>query len=484
MPLVPSTGTHAPAPLPGPDPGRGPMPDPGEVVQDASLSAAAPASPIPIWNGRFTAPHAERLLWRAGFGPRQGQAAAMVKLGLAGAVQSLTRVSGPAPLDGPEPLDQEGRPLRPARGYDHDHAYWLDRMVRSRHQLVERHGADLPRLVRDLQRRGRLDAAHARADQRVPRQRPRQLQRPGARVTQDPAMLVFLDRRHNRKGAINENYARELMELFTLGADRGAYTETDVRELARALTRLATTTGATSSAPHNFRWDGRPLGRRATRPCSGRPGASTWEDAVRMVVEHPMHPSFFVAQAVVATSSRGPPDADEARRRSSALRRVRPPDPADARGDPVLAAALHGPAMVKPPVVFVAGLLRAHGQARSRSPCSGTAHRAAGQRLFYPPDVSGWDDDALARHEHDARPLGPRRRGARRPHHPIDDWATYPAETPPMAVDRARAFWSDPPLSARDLAALIAWAGALPAAQRRRAGPLRPAPERPAPSRS
>ena len=48
-------------------------------------------------------------------------------------------------------------------------------------------------------------------------------------------MLIWLSGLDNRKGAINENYGRELMELFTLGADRGAYTETDVREIARAL---------------------------------------------------------------------------------------------------------------------------------------------------------------------------------------------------------------------------------------------------------
>jgi uncharacterized protein (DUF1800 family) len=55
-------------------------------------------------------------------------------------------------------------------------------------------------------------------------------------VTKDPAMLIWLNGNQNLKGRPNENYARELMELFTLGADRGAYTETDVREQARALT--------------------------------------------------------------------------------------------------------------------------------------------------------------------------------------------------------------------------------------------------------
>ena len=51
-----------------------------------------------------------------------------------------------------------------------------------------------------------------------------------------PAMLVFLDGINSDKNEPNENYAREMMELFSLGADRGAYTEDDVREMARALT--------------------------------------------------------------------------------------------------------------------------------------------------------------------------------------------------------------------------------------------------------
>ena len=58
-------------------------------------------------------------------------------------------------------------------------------------------------------------------------------------VTVDPAMLQWLNGNENRREAPNENYARELMELFTLGADRSpilAYSEFDIREAARALT--------------------------------------------------------------------------------------------------------------------------------------------------------------------------------------------------------------------------------------------------------
>src|SRR6201999_1451560 len=58
-------------------------------------------------------------------------------------------------------------------------------------------------------------------------------------MTLDPALAKFLSLTTSRAGAPNENYARELMELFTLGS---GYTEVDVREAARALTGLRGTT--------------------------------------------------------------------------------------------------------------------------------------------------------------------------------------------------------------------------------------------------
>ena len=53
-------------------------------------------------------------------------------------------------------------------------------------------------------------------------------------IAQDPAMLVFLDAGVNTKDSLNENFAREIMELFTMGV--GEYSEEDVREAARAFT--------------------------------------------------------------------------------------------------------------------------------------------------------------------------------------------------------------------------------------------------------
>ena len=62
----------------------------------------------------------------------------------------------------------------------------------------------------------------------------------------DPAMLVWLDGGGNTVGRPNENLAREFMELFTLGI--GAYSETDVREAARALTGWRVDAAAAGSA--------------------------------------------------------------------------------------------------------------------------------------------------------------------------------------------------------------------------------------------
>ena len=106
----------------------------------------------PVYRGRFGKPQAERLLWRAGFGPRPGEAERLAKLGLDGAVQSLTR-PGRERLTGPRPHDDRRRTLAPYDAWGHDQLWWLDRMVRTTQPLRRADDADLARLVRDLERR-------------------------------------------------------------------------------------------------------------------------------------------------------------------------------------------------------------------------------------------------------------------------------------------------------------------------------------------
>jgi hypothetical protein len=100
--------------------------------------AALSRSPIAVHHRRFPEADATRLLWRAGFGPRPGEARRLAKLGLDAAVRSLTRPHGPARLVGRGPHGEHGQPLDPINVWGDAHNWWLDRMVRSTHQLTER----------------------------------------------------------------------------------------------------------------------------------------------------------------------------------------------------------------------------------------------------------------------------------------------------------------------------------------------------------
>jgi uncharacterized protein (DUF1800 family) len=112
--------------------------------------------------------------------------------------------------------------------------WWLDRMLRSGHPLQEKmtlfwhgHFATGEEKVRDYRKlKLQLDTLRTGALGSF-----RHLL---TAVAKDPAMLVFLDATYNVKGAPNENFGREVMELFTMGV--GNYTEDDIREAARAFT--------------------------------------------------------------------------------------------------------------------------------------------------------------------------------------------------------------------------------------------------------
>jgi hypothetical protein len=443
----PPSGTHPAAPAPATPPTPGPA---------APVPPAPPAppttvikSPIAVYTGPFGTAQAERLLWRAGFGPRPGQAAQVAALGLEGAVLSLTRPTGTAPMDGPAPND-DGDPLAPYDRYGHDLLFWLDRMVRSRHQLVERLALvfhdwfatsndavgsnklmlDQTNLFRTYGLRSFRSMVHA--------------------ITQNPAMILFLDLASNRKGEINENYARELMELFTLGADRGAYTEEDVRELARSLSGWDYDWSAEGGVT-NFHWDEQDLWDPGYKTVFGKTGRWTWEDAARMVVEHDKHPSFFVAK-LWSYFIPAPPDADTAAKLEALYKgsgyEIRP----------VLEAILcspqlyEGPRMVKPPIVFIAGMLRARRRGITTNNWDWISV-GAGQRPYYPPDVSGWDEKrwldtntTLGRWEAVYVALEGDTAD------PGSD--SYPAETPEKAVANALAFWAGPGVSSQCVTAL------------------------------
>jgi uncharacterized protein (DUF1800 family) len=339
----------------------------------------------PRYTGAFGQAQAERLLWRAGFGPRRGETARLAKLGLDAAVDSLLR---PAPerLEGAPPRDDKGRPIAPADAWGHDHLWWLDRMVRTSRPLVERMtlvwhdwfatsnaGVGSQKLM--LQQ-NQLFRRHALGS----------FQRLLIDVTKDPAMLLWLSGAENTVRSPNENYARELMELFTLGEGRG-YSERDVREQARALTGWRYTWRRGAGAT-DFRLD-RSRHDPGVKVIFGRRGTFDWRDACNLCLQHRAHPRFLVEKL---WSYFVPTPLDEGTRLD--LERLYR---ADFQVLPVLGAILRhpafyeGPRMVKPPIVYLAGLLRGLGRPVDTQSWVwlGTM---AGQRLFYPPDVAGWDD--------------------------------------------------------------------------------------------
>lgn len=103
-------------------------------------------------------------------------------------------------------------------------------------------------------------------------------------MSKDAAMLVWLDSNSNIKGKANENYARELMELFSLGV--GNYTETDIREAARAFTGWHTEEGE-----YTFEKGQHDDGEKTI---FGKKGKWNGDDVVKLCVERPACALFFV----------------------------------------------------------------------------------------------------------------------------------------------------------------------------------------------
>jgi hypothetical protein len=346
---------------------------------------ALPASPIATLRGGFSAAHATRLLWRAGFGPRPGDVERLQALGLDGAVASLTRPSGPPRLIGRPPHGEGGRPLDPAGVWGEDHCWWLDRMVRCDHPLQERmtliwhswfatsiEGATQELLLRQnaMMRPRWLGSFH---DLLV-------------HVTCDPAMLLWLNGAQNNRYSPNENYGREMMELFTLGQGRG-YDQRDVHGQARALTGW-TNEWSEARGPYDFRYKAA-LHDDGVKTILGHRGRFGWRDACRLCVEHAAHPSFMVAKLWGYFIAEPIPEVD-----SRALQRVYLDSGYATR--PLVEAILRHPLfyegarMVLAPVVFCAGMLRALGQTVQTDAWAWIG-QLTGQKLFEPPNVAGWD---------------------------------------------------------------------------------------------
>jgi uncharacterized protein (DUF1800 family) len=224
-------------------------------------------------------------------------------------------------------------------------------------------------------------------------------------ITMDPAMMVYLDMSGSVRRAPNENYARELMELFALG--EGNYTEEDVREAARAFTGW--------QVPRN-RIDNNsfallePVFRaqqfdNGSKTFLGRSGNLRPEDVIDIITEQPASAeyitrrlfSFFVYPDPAAADIR--PFVDVY---TSSGRRIGDVVEAILRSDVFYTPKAYR-AQVKSPIEYTAGALKALGLQSSIStivtqgqpqPRGANLVADMGQLPFEPPNVSGWPGGA------------------------------------------------------------------------------------------
>jgi uncharacterized protein (DUF1800 family) len=346
----------------------------------------------PAWAWRRYRPSAEmpwdarrvgHLYRRATFGATYTQLQEGVKAGPEAVLEHLFK-GGPGLADFDSQMEALGRTIAQANSGSQLRGWWVARMLYSPYPLQEKltlfwhnHFATSYAKVQSarymlgqyaLMRRHALGSFAGLLQE----------------MSRDPAMMVWLDTRDSKKGNPNENYARELMELFSLG--RGHYTEKDIREAARAFTgwEIKDDAAAFNKDQHD---DGE-------KKVLGRTGKFKGEDIVRICLDQPACGPFIVGKLyrfLVSETASPPPEliAPLARQfRESgwdfgALVRT------------VLSSNLFFSshayrARVKSPVDFALGIV--HGlEGRVGALALSQALEELGQGVFYPPSVKGWD---------------------------------------------------------------------------------------------
>jgi uncharacterized protein (DUF1800 family) len=261
-------------------------------------------------------------------------------------------------------------------------SWWIYRMIHTRRPLVEKmtlfwHGhfatanskVDNPRMMVHQNRLFREHALGKFKDLLLG-------------VARDPAMIVWLDNGLSSKKHANENFARELMELFTLGI--GHYSEQEIREVARSFTGWKQKNGEFSFDAKDHDED--------PKTFLGQSAAWTGEDVIEALARHlatgrliaKKLVRFFVADEGCEPLERqvaevfGRTDGDLRACVGTILKSPRFYDATSMR------------AKVKSPVEFVVGSIR---ELASTMPIRGLGGVMAkmGQSIFNPPTVKGWD---------------------------------------------------------------------------------------------
>lgn len=320
---------------------------------------------------------AAHLLRRGGFGPAPGDVQRAVA---EGPERTRARLFEPP---GHEPALLEGiRHMLAAGSVEHLQAWWMALILAGGDPLRERvtlmwhdHFAtshDKVDDVRLMHRQNELFRALGLGDFRVLLHA----------LAKDPAMLVWLDGDQNRRGHPNENFAREVLELFGLGI--GHYAEHDVTEAARAFTGWGTRGRAFA-----YRAEHHDAGEKTV---FGRRGDFTGEEVIDLVLAHPACPRWIARRLLEEFVT---PDATDALVDEVADLLVEHDwnvgqTLEQLLGSRLFFAAEHRSARIAGPVELVAFSARATGAQVPPKEVARAAGRM-GQSLFRPPSVKGWD---------------------------------------------------------------------------------------------
>lgn len=351
------------------------------------------------------------LMRRAGFGASRDELEGLAERGYANVVEDLLH-PGEANAMPNDVIRRYHSEMAEMRELNSAGAYWMYRMVTTQNQLEEK----LALFWHGLFATGysKLNQASALVNQidTFRRHSLGSFQAMLVELSKDPAMIIWLDNHDNHKDNINENYGRELLELFAMGV--GNYTEEDIKECARAFTGwtlgnaeyMSTRASRDSIWPYsriNWHFSYRDYDHDdGEKTFLGHTGNFNGEDIIAIIVEQEATARFIstrlfqyfaadevspAGEAVIGEMMRSYFDSGHEIR--SVLRTLFNSDyfkSEEARF-----------ARVKGPVELVVGAVRMAGT--YREPTFGADQLARhtmymGQGIFQPPSVEGWHEGA------------------------------------------------------------------------------------------
>jgi uncharacterized protein (DUF1800 family) len=346
----------------------------------------------------------QHLLWRAGFGPAVEQLEDLSKFSPKQFYKALVKASDKKPeyidvaddylkglMMGVEEVGRQQKKELPGEdrkmlqqrsreGVRNLNMYWMHQMVNSAAQLREKmsffwHGHFACRNLNVFYQQGLLDVIRTNA-----------LGNFGdllKAVSKSAAMLNFLNNQQNRKDHPNENFAREVMELFTLG--RGNYTEHDIKEAARAFTGW----GSNLKGEFIFRKLQHDYG---TKTVLGKTGNFDGDGVLDILLEQ-KQTARFISKKIYKFFVNEQPDAEKTEWLANRFYKTNY-DMAKLMEDIFTSDWFYDEknigSKIKSPVELLVGIQRMLPMKLENEEVLMLLQRILGQMLFYPPNVAGW----------------------------------------------------------------------------------------------